>query len=94
MKYYGFEGVLVLEMVNEHIFHVITYLNVKTTCKQASSFETHVNLVDLSTVRMVTRALSQWKLRHTQGYRRRYKLLMGPKRRIRTDDTPVGPLFN
>jgi hypothetical protein len=94
MKYSGFYGALVLELVHEHLFHVMTHLNVKATCTNASSFKPHTYLVDRLTVLRAKRALGRWRMRHAQGYRKRYRLLMGPKRRIRTDDTPVGPLFN
>ena len=94
MKYYGFDGVLIIEIVYEYVFHVITKLNIKAICKNTSDFSSHTYFVDLYTVLIATRVIRQWKLRHTQGYRRKYRLLMGPKRRVRTDDTPVGPLFN
>ena len=87
--YPGQLGSLLLELVNDHVDHALTHIRIKMCCHTSTTFTTYTNLTVIADVLRARESFLKWVACHKKGYRRRYRLFMGPRRTLKNDDTPI-----
>ena len=89
MRYRGPYGSLVLDLVIEAVAAAKTRMHIRATCRAARALPQATRLTRGTDVALAQRVLCAWMVLHCHGYVRERTLLMGPKRRVRSDDTPL-----
>lgn len=85
-------GDLLVELIHDYTVHAEARLALRSVSKVSRETLPQFGVLRSTyTIRLAKRVFYAWKLVHHSRYRRSYNLLLGSRRRERTDATPIIP---